>query len=843
MKPGRISQDIRIPAALIGLFLFVAQSYTGSLCAQTNSAPRVTAEGDQAYCPLTSLPIATDFSITDPDDTGIEEFYIQISEGYEQGSDRLTLGGVHPNVSALWEPETGKLLLTNPAGGEMPYPDLIQAVLNVEFSSTLGAPAPEKRFSLTAASANYLPQTGHYYEFVPAVGISWTNARDAAANRTFFGLQGYLATITSEAEAVLTGEQSSGAGWIGGSDSAQEGVWKWMSGPEQGTTFWNGTANGSTTSYANWNTGEPNNLGEEDYAHITDPGVGRPGAWNDLSLTGATSGEYQPKGYIVEYGGLPGDPEVELSDDTRIFRPVIDGVGDIQLCGPGSITIRGFSDIEEVEYYWFENQEDTVPLATGEFFTTPFLDESRDFWVIPSIDGCVTGEKTRVPVTVNPLPEVPAELTLVNCDEDGLADGNTDFNLRAYTQRYLDNFDQFTISFHRTEVEAEEGLTPLDSSSYFSGLSDEVFARVENAAGCYSTIRYQLEVSTTSLPPGFELNLRQCDLDFVDGFYEFDLSLADEGIRSVLPSDPNVRISYYETEGDALLQQSPIDTSVPYRNLERRQQIYVRVENAVDGACFGLGPYVNIEVPLPQYELPLQATVCEGGTVFVSPEVIDQGSYTYEWRDASGLLISSEKDLETGLPGTYSFTLIDQNGCRSETQSTEVLLSAPPDLNASSIVVNDLSSTNSIELVEELLGPGDYEYALDSFGGAFQDSPVFDGVEPGFHILSVRDRNGCGQRQFQVGVVGALAYISPNGDGIQDQFELRGLSREFYASAEVFVYDRYGTLIAVFDPFEQGWDGRYGQVELPSTDYWFRLVITGIDGQVREKRGHFSLLR
>src|SRR5690606_16060203 len=114
-------------------------------------------------------------------------------------------------------------------------------------------------------------------EYVPAVGITWTAARDAAATRKFYGLQGYLATLTIADEAALLGKQSSGAGWIGASDAAVEGQWRWVTGPEANTQFWNGAAGGSTTppfNYANWNNGEPNDSEGEDYAHINAPGTG-----------------------------------------------------------------------------------------------------------------------------------------------------------------------------------------------------------------------------------------------------------------------------------------------------------------------------------------------------------------------------------------------------------------------------------------------------------------------------------------------------------------------------------------------------------------------------------------
>ena len=195
------------------------------------------------------------------------------------------------------------------------------AVRDVVYTNSASDPSGTREFSITVGNANYLPLTGHYYEFISAPGITWTEARNAAAGQTYFGLQGYLVTLTSREEADFSTSQAPGMGWIGASDAAREGDWQWVTGPEAGTSFWSGGVGGTELTFALWNEGEPNNAaasGGEDYAHIADPSVTSiPGSWNDLSNQGG-NGVYSPRGYVVEFGGTPGDPELSVSGTTLI---------------------------------------------------------------------------------------------------------------------------------------------------------------------------------------------------------------------------------------------------------------------------------------------------------------------------------------------------------------------------------------------------------------------------------------------------------------------------------------------------------------------------------------------
>ena len=108
----------------------------------------------------------------------------------------------------------------------------------------------------------------------------------------------------------------------------------------------------------------------------------------------------------------------------------------------------------------------------------------------------------------------------------------------------------------------------------------------------------------------------------------------------------------------------------------------------------------------------------------------------------------------------------------------------------------------------------------------------------------MRDALGCGQITETITVVGYLPFFTPNGDGLNDQWQVHGL--EYLSEPVLHIFDRYGKLIRQLDANSPGWDGTYNGQLLPASDYWFRLTYTDPRGQRVEARwinAHFSLKR
>lgn len=300
-----------------------------SALAQAQSSFTLTTSSSNLVTNLGTINLVVDNALTITGTGNVTNATATISSGFQSG-DALDydLAALPSGVSGSFSTTTGILTFTGTSSAAN-YQSLLRTV-KISLSSS-SATTRTVTFTLGDLVAY---TNGHFYKYVSAgTGTSWTNAKSAAANSTnnYFGLTGYLATITSSGENTFIKQALSADGWIGASDeyteinsatgtttysnqTASEGHWYWVTGPEAGTNFSNsnGTPVVVTGQYMNWNSGEPNNSGNvEHYGEIYASGSNQ-GLWNDLSNASAV-------GYIVEYGGMPGDPTLQLTG-SRIVK-------------------------------------------------------------------------------------------------------------------------------------------------------------------------------------------------------------------------------------------------------------------------------------------------------------------------------------------------------------------------------------------------------------------------------------------------------------------------------------------------------------------------------------------
>ena len=121
-------------------------------------------------------------------------------------------------MTATYDVSTGELEFS----GNVSVADWASIFRLVGYDYASGTPSTASRtliYSLSNNVAfNHSDGGAHFYTYVASNDIQFQNARTAAAGMSLFGMQGYLATITSAAEQTYIEPKLDGVGWIGGCD-------------------------------------------------------------------------------------------------------------------------------------------------------------------------------------------------------------------------------------------------------------------------------------------------------------------------------------------------------------------------------------------------------------------------------------------------------------------------------------------------------------------------------------------------------------------------------------------------------------------------------------------------
>lgn len=209
---------------------------------------------------------------------------------------------------------------------------------------------------------------------------------------------------------------------------------------------------------------------------------------------------------------------------------------------------------------------------------------------------------------------------------------------------------------------------------------------------------------------------------------------------------------------------------------------------------------------------------CQGDSVLLQVDIPNNVSYTWSTGETTPEIIVNAE-------GLYTVDFLNANGCEA-TKSFEVLLVNEP-------VISEVV-TNGFNIEIFTTESGDYSYSID--GQNFQYDNIFYGILGGRYTITVRDNFGCGQDLVSHLHFVIPKFMTPNNDGFNDFFELRGI--EEFGESEINIFDRYGKLLKSSKNAPFSWNGTYRGRFLPTNDYWYQIIIDG-----EEFTGHFTLKR
>jgi len=201
---------------------------------------------------------------------------------------------------------------------------------------------------------------------------------------------------------------------------------------------------------------------------------------------------------------------------------------------------------------------------------------------------------------------------------------------------------------------------------------------------------------------------------------------------------------------------------------------------------------------------------------------------------------SNEIDITWNTAGTYLLDVqeIPLDGCPGPLRSGQVFVTPSPVAIATS---NSPVCVNSpVNISAQTIQDGTYLWTSENgYLSTDQNSVILSASSANAGIYSlVVSANGCSSIPFTLTIIvnncdnvdfNIPEGFSPNGDGINDLFVIRGIER--YPSNTIVIFNRWGNKVFEASPYENTWDGtnemglKVGGDELPIGTYFYVLNL------------------
>ncbi len=215
--------------------------------------------------------------------------------------------------------------------------------------------------------------------------------------------------------------------------------------------------------------------------------------------------------------------------------------------------------------------------------------------------------------------------------------------------------------------------------------------------------------------------------------------------------------------------------------------------------CQATGSVVINEPAVLSFTTSVTAPTCNGGNDASITVTASGGIPAYQYSSDGGNIFQNSNILSGLDAGTYSVVVKDANNC---TVTNSVVITDPtaiqPNLTVTNITCNGANDGSVVS--NPTNGTVPYEFSLDS--GPFVSTNSFTGLSTGFHLLNVRDANGCEKAEgFNIfepanltSLVTVINAVKCNG-GADGSFTITGVggSLPYSYSLDDIIYQPTGT--------------------------------------------------
>jgi len=261
-------------------------------------------------------------------------------------------------------------------------------------------------------------------------------------------------------------------------------------------------------------------------------------------------------------------------------------------------------------------------------------------------------------------------------------------------------------------------------------------------------------------------------------------------------------------------------------------------------ACPAIDTAIEI-VELPEITVGLSGSdlICyHDSSGYINIDSISGGTGNYiawDWLKNDSVF-QTGPGLDMLMPGFYTLNVEDDNGCSATRYYS---IEEPEDLALSIISIAEPNDIGSIDLSVSG-GTEPYSFVWNT-GATTEDIEPLDG---GNYSVDVYDNNGCNKTGSIFLEVHYRIYaptgFSPNGDGINDVFEIKGLGTDLI-KYKFAIYNRYGEQVFYTQDVNENWNGRLNNdgPEMPPEVYTWLVEMEFANGNSAVDSGTITLLR